>query len=206
MPAPITHIVLGKKIHQKFFSHLDFPSFIVGTSFPDIHYFSSLKREQTHSKNMQLKDIETQNAFLAGFQVHSLVDLVANKFGQKQMLSFSLEQNRENGLALKFYQDKILYPKINNWPEIQSFFNHTYTHKITPSISKEEVQEWHNWLQKYFEKGAVKKCLKIFNEKINNPELTPKVLQSLKNIEKNTNIKKGMATFSEKIISLIEKR
>ena len=152
MPAPITHIVLGKKIHQHFFSHLDFSSFIVGTSFPDIRYVSQLTRKQTHLQNIHLKDVDTQNAFLAGFQIHSLVDLVVNKSGQEKMSSFSLEKTPKNYLTLKFYQDKILYPKIDNWPQIRSFFDRVHPQEMDMNLSVKNIQEWHDWLQKYFEK------------------------------------------------------
>lgn len=205
MSAPITHIVLGKKIHQHFFPHLDFPSFIVGTSFPDIRYVSQLTRQQTHLQDIHLKDINTKDPFLAGFQIHSLIDLIANKIGQEKMSSFSLEKNRENGLALKFYQDKILYPEINNWPQIGSFFDRVYLQETDMRVSIENVQAWHNWLQEYFEKGPTEKSLETFSKNIGQLQLVDKIVKSFKKMEQNPHIKKDISSLTKNIISLVEK-
>lgn len=205
MPAPITHIVLGKKIHQHFFPHLDFPSFIVGTSFPDIRYISQLSRTQTHLQNIHLKDINAKNPFLAGFQIHSLIDLVVNKIGLEKMSSFSLEKNSENILAFKFYQDKILYPEINNWPQIRSFFSRVHPQETNRGVPIKNIQEWHDWLQEYFEKGPIKKSLKTFSQHIGKPQLADEIIKSFKEMEQDPRIKKEISYFTKNIISLIEK-
>lgn len=205
MPAPITHIVLGKKIHQHFFPHLDFPSFIVGTSFPDIRYTSQLTRTQTHLQNIHLKDVDNKNSFLAGFQIHSLIDLIVNKFNQKKISPFLLKTNIKNNFNLKYYQDKILYPEINNWPQIRSFLDCVYPQETNIGVSKKSVQEWHDWLQEYFKKGPVKKPLKMFFENIDQPQLIDKTIKSFEKMERNSRIKKEISYLTENIISLVEK-
>lgn len=205
MPAAVTHVVLGQKIHQQFFSHLDFPAFIVGTNFPDIRYISELTRTGTHLDNQQLKDINTKDPFLAGFQVHSLVDQIINIINHKQMQSYSLEINTENVVSFKFYQDKILYSKIDNWPQIKSFFDRVYPQETNMGVSKERVQEWHVWLQEYFINGANKKLLNGLSKLYNQPELGKYMSILFKKMDQNTAIKKDILQSVDNIISLIEK-
>ena len=188
MPTPITHVVLGKKIHQHFFPHLDFPSFIIGTSFPDIHHITQLIREQTHLQDIHLKNINTQDAFLAGFQTHSLVDLVVNK------------DNR-----FQFYQDKILYPKINNWPEIASFLSQPQTQKVSFNISSEDIDKWYTCLQKLFLNGPNSQGIKLFCQMTDQPQNLPEYSNLLKEYGLDPNTEKQILKLLENIISLAKK-
>jgi len=205
MPTPITHIVLGKKIHQHFFSHLDFPSFIVGTSFPDIHSISQLNREQTHSQKIHLKDIDTKDPFLAGFQVHSLVDNIVNCFKQNEILSISSKESVDNRVILSIYRDKILYPKINNWPQIRSFFSRVYPQETDMGISVKNIQEWHAWLQEYFEKKPLKESLEVFFNTFDPKHSLNEIVKTFEEIDKNPIFKKDILDLTENIISLVEK-
>lgn len=205
MPAPITHIVLGQKIHHHFFPQLDFPSFIVGTSFPDIRYISQIKREKTHLQNIRLKDVDTKNSFLAGFQIHSLIDQIVNPFNTEKFVSFSLEKNRRNVLALKFYQDKILYPKIKNWPQITSFFTRVYPQEIDILNSKTCLQKWHHGLGQYFKNGPIKKSLSFFTQVIGEEITEEEILDQIKKMSQNSLIKKKFLNLEKNILSLVEK-
>jgi len=205
VPNPITHIVLGKKIHQQFFSHLDFPAFIVGTSFPDIRYISGLTRTQTHLQDTHLKDIDTKNPFLAGFQIHSLIDQIVNNLGHQKMISLSQEINMENVTSFKLYQDKILYSKINNWPQIASFFDCVYPQETEMGVSIKNIQEWHTWLQKYFKEGVNKKTLKRLSKFYEQPKLEENIIKSFNELDKNPLIKKDILELTKNIISLVEK-
>ena len=205
MPTPIAHIVLGKKIHQHFFPHLDFPSFIVGTSFPDIHGISQLNREQTHSKKIRLKDVSTKDPFLAGFQTHSLIDLIVNQFGQDKMSSISPKTNRKNSVVLSLYRDKILYSEIKNWPQIGSFFDHVYPQETAMGVSVKNIQIWHNWLQEYFKKRSIKKTLKAFFDDPSQSQSINEIIKLFKEMDQDPRIKKEISYLTENIISLVKK-
>lgn len=205
MPTSITHIVLGKKIHQHFFPHLDLPSFIVGTSFPDIHGISQLTRQQTHLQDIHLKDIDIKNPFLAGFQIHSLVDLIVNRFNQEKISSISSKTNKENSIILSLYQDKILYPEINNWPQIRSFFDRVHPQETDMGVSIKNIQEWHNWLQEYIEKKSIRESLKVFFKTSDQDQYLNEIIKLFEKMEQDPRIKKEISYLTENIISLVEK-
>lgn len=76
MAAPITHIVLTKKIYKQHFSEKSFDEFIIGTSLPDIRYLKTVDRDKTHFPTSMLNEIKQEQSFTAGLKFHSIVDRV----------------------------------------------------------------------------------------------------------------------------------
>lgn len=76
MAAPLAHIFLAAKMLtgplKGFFNEKEF---IIGTSFPDIHYLKVIERSETHAAHISLKIImQEKDSFKAGMLFHSFVD------------------------------------------------------------------------------------------------------------------------------------
>ena len=121
------------------------------------------------------------------------------------MISLSQEINMENVTSFKLYQDKILYSKINNWPQIASFFDCVYPQETEMGVSIKNIQEWHTWLQKYFKEGVNKKTLKRLSKFYEQPKLEENIIKSFNELDKNPLIKKDLLHLTENIISLVKK-
>ena len=121
------------------------------------------------------------------------------------MISFPLRINTLNIVSLKFYQDKILYSKINNWPQITSFFDCVYPQETKMGVSVKNIQEWHTWLQKYFKEGVNKRTVERFSKSYEQSEFAKNIIESFKELDKNPLIKKDLLHLTENIISLVKK-
>ena len=121
------------------------------------------------------------------------------------MISLSQEINMENVTSFKLYQDKILYSKINNWPQITSFFDRVYPQETEMGVSVKNIQKWHTWLQKYFKEGVNKRTVERFSKSCEQSEFAKNIIESFKELHKNPLIKKDILELTENIISLVEK-
>lgn len=162
MAAPITHIVLSEKVFNSNFSNLSREKFLVGTSFPDIRYLGVIKREQTHSGDVSLKKVQTEDSFRAGLLFHSLVDIVRENYIETSGLYTIISKSRHSIQALKLLEDEILYEKVKNWDAIIQYFAEALTEEINYSVREDDVLRWHRLLQSYFSRkpdNAVRKAL-----------------------------------------------
>lgn len=89
MATPITHIVLAEKVFNKHFADKDRKKLLVGTSLPDIKHLGVITREKAHFCGLTINNLKEKDSFEAGFQFHSLVDEIREKFvGENDIYSF----------------------------------------------------------------------------------------------------------------------
>lgn len=184
MAAPITHIVLADKVYERYFPNKNKQEFFVGTSLPDIRYLRILERDETHHKNVSLKDIININSFDAGLVFHSLVDEVREKY-MKSNKYYSLFPNL-NLLtqASKVFEDRVLYDKVFNWAEIIGYFDRIYKKELDLGIKRNDVKKWHQLLKKYFIGKPVDKDTIAFTTGIGFPlEKAEEIVSVLQNAD-----------------------
>ena len=153
MAAPITHIVFANKVFDKYFSGKNKRAFFVGTSFPDIRYYDNLDREKTHFKTADIKEIVSENSFLAGLKLHSYLDDKREAFySSLPGYPFYFEPRHVMDSALKFFEDEIFYERMNNWGEIVGFFDEALPEEKQLGPTEEDVEAWHKLLREYLSK------------------------------------------------------
>ncbi|MFH1601536.1 MAG: hypothetical protein ABIB61_01110 [Candidatus Shapirobacteria bacterium] len=150
MAAPITHIVLANELYRKYFSDKEKRAFYVGTSLPDIRYLGVIERDKTHCRNISLVDLLEKDSFNAGLLFHSLVDKTRQQFMEKNSYCSLFPKTGVFVRALKVFEDRILYNKINNWPKIISCFNKVYKPELDLGIKSCDIKRWHQLLKNYF--------------------------------------------------------
>ena len=182
MAAPATHIVLANKIYKKHFSDKEFSKFIVGTSFPDIRYLDVIDRHLTHFRNIKLDDIKSEDSFMTGVKLHSLVDEAREKFVVKNGMYKLFPESMFNTQGTKFFEDRVLYDKISNWSEILLSFNKVYNEEINFGVSKSDVERWHKYLQSILSNKPTDKVFELFISEIGKPK---EIVEEMKRVVNN---------------------
>lgn len=167
MAAPITHIALSNKVFDSHFSHFSKKKFFIGTSFPDIRYLKVIDRDKTHHNNVSLQEIKKSDAFKAGLQFHSLVDIVREKYLQEANIYDIIPQSKFVIESIKLFEDEMLYRKIEDWDTIGTFFEDILKEELDFQIKKEDIIKWHNFLMDYFLKKPSREGRKEFFKSIN---------------------------------------
>jgi len=171
MAAPITHIVLAKKLHKTHFSDKNLNQFIVGTLFPDIRYLGVIQRQKTHYEEMSLDDIAAEtDAFTAGAKFHSLVDLKRAHFVATQGVYAMCPDSKYAAQIVKAAEDLLLYKKIADWNAIGSMFDTIYDQELSYNILSEDLQIWHHLLKIYIQNNFDEDSLLEFSRGINLPK------------------------------------
>lgn len=150
MAAPVTHVVLAESVFNKFFNLKNKKDFLVGTSFPDIRYLGVIERSKTHFADIGIKDIQVSDSFLGGVKFHNLVDQVREKFMAEAGLYSMFPESKLLTQAVKVFEDRVLYKKINDWGVISSYFNGVTDEEKTFDIEESQIDKWHKLLQIYF--------------------------------------------------------
>lgn len=152
MASQITHIVLTEKVFDNLLSKFDHRAFILGTSLPDIRYFSNAAdRSDTHYDSAQLPMVLNEpDSFRAGIIFHSVVDLARVGYMKEAGIYTNFALTDIDERALKFFEDKILYDKISNWSLIDGYFNNLRTAELNSTfINPDNVADWYKLLQDY---------------------------------------------------------
>lgn len=185
MAAPITHIVLAEKIFEKYFADKDKKEFFLGTSFPDIRYLGALDRSKTHFKVSNIQDTLESSAFLSGMKFHSLVDIVRERFMRNNGLYDLFPKSQVLSMAIKVFEDGILYKRINNWKEIISFFEDINKNEAAFGVSNQNIEKWHILLKHYFSQPPITdKAVKMLVEDMGHPaEMADKIIKVLAGIK-----------------------
>lgn len=186
MAAPITHIVLTDKVFKKYFSNKDRQKFFVGTSLPDIRYLGCIAREKTHYKNVTLKDVLDRNSFDAGMLFHSLVDEVRERYMNKNGYYSLFPKTYRAIQASKMFEDRILYNKVTNWPEIIDYFDKVYKEELDLDIKKDDIEKWHQSRKEYFARKPGDKEIIMFAVKTGFPS---ELGEEINNIIQNADTK-----------------
>lgn len=152
MVSQITHIVLTEKVFDHLFSKFDHRAFILGTSLPDIRYFSNAAtRSETHYDPADLPMVLNEpDSFRAGIIFHSVVDLTRVSFLEKNEVYKKYATTDASKSFLKYLEDQILYDKISDWQKIIDYFNDLISAEENhENINREHLLGWHKLLQGY---------------------------------------------------------
>jgi hypothetical protein len=166
MAAPITHIVLAKKVFNKYFSDKNLHEFLVGTSFPDIRYLRVIDREKTHPLTTDIRDCMNASSFESGFHFHVLVDLIRENHMKQNNVYELLPESKYITQALKFYEDQVLYDKEHDWNNTITFFDSIILEEYAFGIPEQSLQKWHQLLKNYFSKQSEQARLEGFAKEI----------------------------------------
>lgn len=148
MASIVTHIVFADKVFGKFFIDKDKRDFMIGTSFPDIRYLGVIERQQTHIENPTLVAIRAEGeSFRSGMGLHALVDYVRNNYIDKTSLLERLPSSPLIQLALKLYEDMLMYDKVTEWGPYTDYFNELIPAEKSFNIDDDALRSWHNILQ-----------------------------------------------------------
>ena len=148
-------------------------TFILGTSLPDIRYYqNSAKRSETHfdPANMPMVSSET-DSFKAGMIFHSVVDLTRVNYMTKKGIYTKFALSDLDERALKFFEDEILYIKIFDWSQIDSYFNNLLLEERNFFlINSDNIAGWHKLLQHYLRQKPTPAIRNALFNKIGLPE------------------------------------
>jgi hypothetical protein len=151
--APATHVVFADmwlNLHQ-----VDDPAertqFIVGTLFPDIRYLGTIKRDETHEKNVTVEKIlQSETPFLAGMRLHVFVDeqrcKFLDKYGAESKLKAIDKEHRV--FFLKMVEDEILWNDCE-WSQIVEMLQITYPEQLL-WVDQSTAEKWHQEMIFYF--------------------------------------------------------
>ncbi|KKT74812.1 MAG: hypothetical protein UX31_C0003G0041 [Candidatus Nomurabacteria bacterium GW2011_GWA1_46_11] len=189
MPALIGHAVFGRKLIDKYFQGIDEARFYVGTTFPDIRNLGVIPRDQTHTTGIKLVSLQVcENAFDLGFKAHSLVDETHFRFMQQNGIYNFGSELRFAIQALKVYEDRLLYQKLNNWIQIAEYFTEIFDEEKVFQIDLYDIRRWHNYIKRYFFEGPSDNTARNFNAETGFPssraEELLKTLEILKSDKK----------------------
>lgn len=156
MAGPVTHIVLALQILHLLPPHIDIPTFIVGTSFPDIRYQAGLSREETHIEPTSWNEIcDEPCSFRAGMLFHNLVDIIrleefeGDFYDRMSPDLYSATHRHLFPLILKTAEDAWLYRTISDWQTISSYFDCLYQEELDFGVDPAILQNWHARIQNY---------------------------------------------------------
>ena len=152
MAGPIAHIFCALALLKAGALTVDDPkAFIVGTTYPDIRLLAMIDRTQTHYDSISWQDVlDAKTSFQKGVKLHSLVDQIRiaqletplkNKLPRLPLMRIEL---------LKFFEDSILYPKIENWPQLIAYFDNViHEEKNEHHLSDQTLAQWHFYIKTY---------------------------------------------------------
>jgi lipopolysaccharide export LptBFGC system permease protein LptF len=153
--GPITHAYLAEKwIHyRERFDVEESGTFMRGTLFPDIRYLGVISRNETHLKNVSLKDlVQDKNLFSKGKKLHSFID----EEREKMVVQWNIYEKLKNipgqkyiSTFLKLLEDEILFSK-SNWANVKKSLKIVDNHEKSSKISIENLVKWHQLLGKSF--------------------------------------------------------
>lgn len=188
MASQIAHVVYGKKVRGNFKLDLDWKSFVIGTTFPDIRQIAGIKRSRLHTKNTVLENTPRKNSFEAGMYIHSYVDEKREKFLRSVDAYQILGDNPISIASAKLVEDEILYEKIDNWEEIIGFYD-TVLEEETRLIKEIFVKKWHRLLKDYMSKKPQEKVwLKLVKETTVYADVANEIMECIKEIKKNERV------------------
>jgi len=159
MVTVITHIVLAKKVFDKYFQDKDENNFFVGTLFPDIRYLSTIDRNKTHYNNLTFNDLKKDNSFLAGMKFHSILDTAREKFIVASGIYSLCPKSKYIIQSLKFLEDEIFYKYVDNWGEYISYLNNILPEEKRFGVTEKDIKKWHLLLQEYFKEQPNEKTV-----------------------------------------------
>ncbi len=152
MAGPIAHIFCALAIlHSGALKVNDEKAFIIGTSLPDIQYLGVITRETTHYPNIRWEDvIAAPTDFQKGILFHSLVDEVRiaqlEKPNEKYIPSLPIMRSQ----IMKFYEDNLIYSKINDLPKIMHYFDEILPEeKSSYGLADAALTQWHQFIKVY---------------------------------------------------------
>ncbi len=193
MASQITHIPYGRKIKDLFLydRKINERKFYIGTVFPDIRYLGSIDRKETHWENLQIEELDKiENDFKLGMYVHSLVDIERNKVLRRLNMKELVPQKPMVTSVLKILEDIVVYPLVDDWGEIISYFDQVIAEELR-YVNKEKVINWHQKLKEYFSQPP---SLKSISDFLDNLILTERqkerAAELFKEMEKDDEIKR----------------
>lgn len=154
--APILHVYLAEKFMHKHKPHYkadEVQDFILGTLYPDIDLGTVVPtRGGSHECGVTILSIkECEDPFLAGKKLHCFID----EFRQECVKESNIDNEIKNfskeftSTLLKLVEDELVYNQID-LAAVKHFLNSINKIEISNSISRSEVQSWHDKLTKYF--------------------------------------------------------
>ena len=151
MAGPIAHIYCALAlINSGEIQVQDRCSYIRGTSFNDIRYLKVIRREETHDDKVNLEKIKAAPTdFEKGMLVHSLLDRKREQYVMTQKLYDYVPEIAYKTQLLKFYEDLVLYERLQNTPEIAACFKQFDQQEQLFAIPPEKLTKWHFLLQEY---------------------------------------------------------
>ena len=148
MPGPVAHLVLALQILNGPCINKNKEKFLIGTSFPDIRYITTIAREKTHSPNVTLSQIVQESSdFQSGMDFHSLVDKTHTYYLHKNNILNMLPEHPKASLCLKFFEGMLLKTRMPNWKSIKKIFDQTLPEEKNLGIPKRTIKEWHVFIQ-----------------------------------------------------------
>ncbi len=208
MPAPITHIVFALKIINYFDKppRKNIGAYIIGTSFPDIRYLGTLKREQTHMDSPKIYNTQPKNSFEFGIWLHNVLDILheqcVNRFNLYELF------NKSSPLvhAIKFAEDKYIYSLYSYWQELVQLFENIYSEELKYPTSKKEIKTWHLLITNYIKEEPSKEQLQQFVQGIGlDKNYTHKLLEEMDKLHNSKTFNLFLKEFMPCILQLLHK-
>lgn len=159
MAYAVTHVVLTKKLYNRYFKDKDRKELFIGTCFPDIRHLAGIHRDATHFHGISLAEVMSEDPFMAGVIFHSYVDDNREAYVRAREIYKLAPESEYIIHALKFFEDQMLYEKIQDWNEYVGFFDEILKGELGFGMSKETVREWHSILQEYLSQKPNGDCL-----------------------------------------------
>jgi hypothetical protein len=150
MPGPITHVVLANRLLPRLaVAPSSVAELLAGMVFPDIRYLGTVSRGATHRHGLSLSGVPDESPFVAGMNLHSLIDEMSDRYFDAVGLPSLLPPSPHATQAFKLLADDILYDDFGTWTELCRSLE-TVRHPAGCPADDEEFRRWFGILGRYF--------------------------------------------------------
>lgn len=206
MAAPATHIILAKKVFDKYCPDKNEADFFRGTEFADIRYIANIDRNLTHFMQVTLDEIINADAFTAGLKTHSLVDLTREKAVIDAKLYDIMPESKYLSQILKCYEDQLIYNQVSDWQKYVDFFDQVSDLELTFGITQQTILQWHSIISESLSTASTdEKIILFLSKKMGLNDAEKEIIPILNQLKQKPNVKETFLNYVESFEQIIEK-
>ena len=206
MATQITHTALTERIFDQYFYKFHKQDFLIGSLFPDIRYMAGVNRGVTHFENIGFDEIlNEKNSFYAGVLFHSFIDRIRQQWLVGNGIYDLVPSDYHWGQAVKFYEDRLYYPDVQNWSVILDYLKKIVPEELQFNITESIVKQWHEMLSKYLSLDPIMNHITITTKEVGIPEdMADDLSLHIEVIEKNKQITKLCQKFHDEYEAILK--
>ncbi|HLC49009.1 MAG TPA: hypothetical protein VJI96_01325 [Candidatus Andersenbacteria bacterium] len=179
MAGEIAHIVYAARLLTHMKDNVSYPSYWVGTVFPDIYRIGRISRFPTHIRPVSLSALVGNNDFTTGVRVHSWVDATHELYFKEHAIFEKLPWHPLLPFAFELFEDEVLYDSYEDWHLIIRALATVDPDEERMIHNRPHIQAWHALLQTYFRSAPSDESRLAYMEKLQLSSHSAKEINSI---------------------------